>query len=359
MKPKLLRLGRGAKDKENRLNDIQVNHPSVSRSHLEVFIDPENNVFITDLQTSNGTFVNGNPIVGTFLLKEGDILKLGSAKPIQWKNWLNDDFGDADDQTNPPTVKKTLSDNHERLMMTTAGQQKKQPSRRLMLIGIFFVLLVILGAFAWKFNQTPMQSVNANGEIIYTKFDLESKTYSELQQLIQQKVMVSNLSSGETLVTSDSRKVELKIENNILTGLQLHDGIEEIIILDTISVSKTDKIKDTAKNSVMLNDDADGDGVKDIDDHCVNLSGTSSNGGCPPGYYQFRDYKNGNYEVKVLMGGESILQFRERVTKIPTLNCSNPSTEDEIILFNDVSLNEDNKRFKTLPGGYWILFKCH
>lgn len=359
MKPKLLRLGRGEKDKENRINDIQVNHPSVSRSHLEVFIDPENNVFITDLQTSNGTFVNGNPVFGTYLLKEGDILKLGSAKPIQWKNWLKGDFGNADDQTNPPIVNKTLLDNHDRLMMTTAGQQKKQSSRRLMLIGIFFVLLVILGAFVWKFNQTPIIPDTVNEKIIYTKFDLESKVYSELQQLIQQKVTVSNLSTGEMLVTSDSRKVELKIENNILIGMQLLDGIEEISLPDTISVIKKDKITDTIKKSVKVNFDTDGDGVKNEDDDCVNLSGTLSNGGCPPGYYQFRDSKNGNYEVKVLMGGESILQFRERVAKIPTLNCSNPSDEDEIILFNDVSLNQDNKRFKTVPGGYWILFKCH
>ena len=141
--------------------------------------------------------------------------------------------------------------------------------------------------------------------------------------------------------------------------MRLLNGIEEISLPDTISVTKTDKITDSIKDTVIVNFDTDGDGVKDEDDYCVNLSGTLSNGGCPPGYYQFRDYKNGNYEVKVLMGGESILQFRERVAKIPTLNCSNPSAEDEIILFNDDSLNEDNKRFKTLPGGYWILFKCH
>jgi hypothetical protein len=359
MKPKLLRLGRGEKDKENRMNDIQVNHPSVSRSHLEVFIDPENNVFITDLQTSNGTFVNGNPVVGTYLLKEGDILKLGSAKPIQWKNWLNGDFGDADDQTNPPTVNTSLSESQDRLMMTTAGHQKKQFNRRVMLIGLFLVLLMILGAFVWKFNQTPMQSVTANGEIIYTKFDLESKVYSELQQLTQQKVMVSNLSTGETIITSDSRKVELKIENNILTGMHLIDGIEEMSVLDTISVTKTDKIKDTSKSNVIMDFDIDDDGIKDEDDRCINLKGTLSNGGCPTGYYPFRDNNNGNYEVKVLMGGERIADFRDRVSKIPTMNCSNPSDEDEIILLNDASLTIDNIRFRTLPGGYWIFFKCH
>lgn len=172
--------------------------------------------------------------------------------------------------------------------------------------------------------------------------------------------MVSNLSTGETIITSDSKKVELKIENNILTGIQLLDVLETIRVTDTIAASKTDKIKDTAKSIAIIDiDDTDGDKVKDVDDHCINLKGTLSNGGCPTGYYPSRDYKNGTYEVKALMGGESVADFRDRVSKIPTMNCSNPSFEDEIILFNEASLNEDNKRLRTLPGGYWIFFKCH
>lgn len=145
MEPRILRVGRGERDRENRTNDIQVNHSSVSRSHLEVFIDPQNNVFITDLATSNGTFVNGNPVVDTILLKDGDILKLGSARPVHWKKWIVGDFMENNDQTVSSAMKKSNdSDNQERLMMTTAGQsQKKQKSA---IILIFLIVIVIISS---------------------------------------------------------------------------------------------------------------------------------------------------------------------------------------------------------------------
>ena len=32
--------------------------PTVSREHCEIFIDNDNNIFLTDLNSTNGTFVN-------------------------------------------------------------------------------------------------------------------------------------------------------------------------------------------------------------------------------------------------------------------------------------------------------------
>lgn len=84
MKHKVFRIGRGEQ------NDIVLTHRSISRSHLEVFIDPEGNIFVTDLNSSNGTFVNGQRISGSIQLKQGDILKLGAERPIKWQEWLRD-----------------------------------------------------------------------------------------------------------------------------------------------------------------------------------------------------------------------------------------------------------------------------
>ena len=50
---KVVKVGR-AKD-----NDIVLVHASVSRYHCEFFYDAEGNVFLTDKNSENGTFVNG------------------------------------------------------------------------------------------------------------------------------------------------------------------------------------------------------------------------------------------------------------------------------------------------------------
>jgi pSer/pThr/pTyr-binding forkhead associated (FHA) protein len=83
MSHRIIKIGR-AKD-----NDIVLTHTSISRYHIEAFIDKEGNVFITDNNSKNGTFVNGNQIKGSVKLNSGDILKLGIDRPIQWQKWVS------------------------------------------------------------------------------------------------------------------------------------------------------------------------------------------------------------------------------------------------------------------------------
>lgn len=73
----------------SRENDIILDHPSVSRNHMELFFDPEGNVFLTDLSSSNGTFVNGKRIIGSVQLRPNDIVKAGLSDPIRWENFRN------------------------------------------------------------------------------------------------------------------------------------------------------------------------------------------------------------------------------------------------------------------------------
>lgn len=81
MSYKKIKIGR-SKD-----NDIVLEHSSVSRFHLELFYDDLGNVFLTDLNSSNGTFINGRRIVGSVQLKSNDIVKAGLSDPIPWRNY--------------------------------------------------------------------------------------------------------------------------------------------------------------------------------------------------------------------------------------------------------------------------------
>lgn len=70
-------------------NDIVIDENSVSRYHLKIFVDEDNTVFVTDLGSTNGTYINGNRITGTQIIQKNDILKAGFGKrPIQWMRYV-------------------------------------------------------------------------------------------------------------------------------------------------------------------------------------------------------------------------------------------------------------------------------
>lgn len=68
-------------------NDIVIDDLSVSREHA-VLIFSENEYVVTDLDSSNGTFVNGNRVKGGRELKRNDILKVGTVL-VPWMNYLS------------------------------------------------------------------------------------------------------------------------------------------------------------------------------------------------------------------------------------------------------------------------------
>jgi len=73
----------------SRYNDIVVEDPKISRRHAEVVIS-ESDVLIRDLNSTNGTRVNGEQILRDRPLREGDVITIGDASFI-----YHDDLGTA------------------------------------------------------------------------------------------------------------------------------------------------------------------------------------------------------------------------------------------------------------------------
>jgi len=81
---KLIKIGRS---KENDV--VLENDSNISRKHAEIFQDDEGRVFLTDLGSANGTYINGNKVTGSTLLKQLDIVKIGKTV-LPWKNFLKE-----------------------------------------------------------------------------------------------------------------------------------------------------------------------------------------------------------------------------------------------------------------------------
>lgn len=76
-----LKIGRSVK------NDIVVHQEDVSLFHLELFGDATGNIFITDLNSEAGTFVNGKRLKGYTLLGSGDYVQLGASYELKWEKY--------------------------------------------------------------------------------------------------------------------------------------------------------------------------------------------------------------------------------------------------------------------------------
>ena len=79
---KLIKIGRSKE-----CDIVFENDTNISRLHAEIFQDDEGNIFLTDLNSSNGTFVNGKRIAESVIIRKNDIVKLGKTV-IPWNNYI-------------------------------------------------------------------------------------------------------------------------------------------------------------------------------------------------------------------------------------------------------------------------------
>jgi pSer/pThr/pTyr-binding forkhead associated (FHA) protein len=77
-----LRIG-GAKD-----NQLVIESVDIAPYHLELFCDTSGNVFITDLNSEQGTFVNNRRLNGFQLLKKGDRVRFGQNYTFPWEEFI-------------------------------------------------------------------------------------------------------------------------------------------------------------------------------------------------------------------------------------------------------------------------------
>lgn len=85
-------------------NDVIIdNDDLVSRHHLQIIKDDNGLYTIQDMNSTNGTFVNGNRITRPTMLQETDIVRVGN-QILPWLNYFNQPIPRSGKGSNKTTI---------------------------------------------------------------------------------------------------------------------------------------------------------------------------------------------------------------------------------------------------------------
>ena len=224
---KIIKVGRG-KDNDEILNDS-----TVSRNHLQIFFGDDGLVVVTDLDSANGTTVNGKKIYKPTKLEPLDILKAGNSL-IKWKNHLKDDKIRFDndnteikhnDQINDIQIDKTENRKKSNLSLSSFKNQ-------LITVSIISLIIILVIVFKDKIEKVQDSiSIFDKVETLYT---------SHLEPLISN---ISFQRKQRTDVTYDFTCMNNNPDNEIINGLGDFKRTTDEIFLSDIKVSLDDEVK--------------------------------------------------------------------------------------------------------------------
>jgi pSer/pThr/pTyr-binding forkhead associated (FHA) protein len=141
----LLRIGRAPE------NDLVINQDDIGNLHLELFRDATGNVFITDMESPFGTYVNNKRLKGYTLLGMGDEVRLGDTYILKWEKYAMEPVSTP--RVTPPSrpsQKQTV-----RPAQKTQSKQKVQDSKNetttnkqlIIIYGVLLFLMILMYLF--------------------------------------------------------------------------------------------------------------------------------------------------------------------------------------------------------------------
>ena len=177
-------------------NDIVINDKTVSREHLVVFIDDDKNVFITDLESTNGTYVNGVRIEESVKLETLDVLRVGNSL-VEWPQFLISN-------NNLDKVYETLKDPDpifkEKPVLKSEATNLKPIYKYSLIFVIIIVVVIIIMSFADR-------NTNYNDEVVIaerTNTEIPIKRKQQKKQRTSVTYDFSCLSSNGDIGSNDA-----------------------------------------------------------------------------------------------------------------------------------------------------------
>ena len=221
---KVIKVGRGFE------NDVVLNDSTVSRNHLEIFFGDDRLVVVTDLNSANGTTVDGKKINESTKLDSLDILKAGNSL-INWKNYLKDN-DDSIDEIRPDKKRKDIikeNDYNSKSKSKIFIQNYKKALVFILLISLTIVITILFRNKVHKVKDTV--AIFEKVETLYTNY--VDPLFSNISLQKKQR----------TDVSYDFTCMDNNPENEIINGLGDFKRSTDEIFLSDIKVSISDEIK--------------------------------------------------------------------------------------------------------------------
>ena len=134
-------------------NELVVDEAGIDPHHLELFCDEYGNVFIADLKSTNGTFVNDKALDGFKLLVAGDKVRLGKTYFFDWENLILSSNSVAkqvdvvasveSDETPTPTISAMPTETP----IANYKESSKINKELFIIYGVIIVLVILLYTF--------------------------------------------------------------------------------------------------------------------------------------------------------------------------------------------------------------------
>ena len=136
-------------------NELVVDEAGIDPHHLELFCDEYGNVFITDLKSTNGTFVNDKSLDGFKLLVAGDKVRLGKTYFFDWENLILSsnsiakqvDVVASVESDETPTPTPTISAMPTETPIANYKESSKINKELFIIYGVIIVLVILLYTF--------------------------------------------------------------------------------------------------------------------------------------------------------------------------------------------------------------------
>lgn len=210
-------------------NDVSFFQDSnVSRNHAKIEKRGEDEYWISDLNSSNGTTVNGRPISGNKLLQDGDIIVLGGTSEIEFILSPVEEEEETEEEDTQEKREESTQSTSQAVPAQGKGKMSLMFAFAGLAIGLAVICVFAAGLFYFTRDGVASSGCQAkatitspeNGEILKRKADIEISL--ENGECVQRVIY---LMDGEPFAASDSEPFSATLDPSKFPDLAA-DGLD-------------------------------------------------------------------------------------------------------------------------------------